>query len=172
MDEFTFNAKKGLDLSFINGMKNLTALKFNLGGTESIEVIELPELQDIAFTMTRGLAELGDMQRFPKLRRLFMQDQQHIERVQLGSENADLEHLWFYNCKQLNDVPGVEQCANLKSIRWLFTDTEPAMLTLPKSLTHLYLLSGKRKNEAAEIAAIEALGYSACDHPDSWFFYK
>jgi protein phosphatase 1 regulatory subunit 7 len=172
LEEFTFNAKRGLDLSFINGMTKLKALKFNLGGTESIEAIELPDLQDLAFTMTRGLAELGDLQRFPKLRRLLMQDQQHITRVRVGPGNADLEHLWFCNCKALKAIPGVEQCTSLKSIRWIFTDTDPAKLTLPASLTHLFMLSGKRKVEADEIAAIEALGYIASEHPGALFFYK
>lgn len=172
LEEFTLNAKKGLDLRFINGMTGLVALKFNLGGTESIEAIELPQLRDLAFTMTRGLTELGDLQRFPKLRRLLMQDQQHISQVRVGAGNADLEHLWFYNCKALNAIAGVAQCGSLKSIRWLFTDNDPAKLMLPASLTHLLMLSGKRKAEADEIAAIEALGYIASQHPEAQFFYK
>ena len=43
---------------------------------------------------------------------------------------------------------------------------------LPKSLTHLHMLSRKRGAEAAEKARIEAMGYVAGDHGDAWFFYK
>ena len=172
LEEFAFNPKKGLDLSFINGMANLRALKFNLGGTESIADVALPKLADIAFTMVRGLAELGDMQRFPALRRLLAQDQQHITDVNFGRKNRKLEHLWFYNCQNLESIDGVADCERLKSIRWLFTDIDPRSLKLPKSLTHLHMLSGKRRAEDAEKAAIEALGYVAEDHDDAWFFYK
>ena len=172
LQEFTFNAKKGLDLSFINGMSDLRALKFNLGGTESIEGITLDRLQDIAFTMVRGLNELGDMQRFPVLKRLLAQDQQQFSSVKFGAGNQELEHLQFYNCGKLTRIEGLEQCPKLLSLRWLFTDSDPAKLNLPKSLTHLHMLSGSRKTEGAEKAAIEALGYIADDHREASFFYK
>ncbi|QKG72133.1 hypothetical protein [Erythrobacter mangrovi] len=172
LEEFTFSAKTGLDLSFLNGMANLRALKFNLGGAASIADIELPKLEDIAFTMVRNLAELGDMQRFPSLRRLFMQDQQQLEHVRFGPGNTSLEHLWFYNCQKLNRIEGLADCTSLKSLRWIFTDIDPASLKLPSSLTHLHMLSGKRGAEAEEKAKIEAKGYVADDHDDAWFFYK
>ncbi|MEP3227315.1 MAG: hypothetical protein ABJO01_15155 [Parasphingorhabdus sp.] len=172
LEEFIFNAKTGLDLAFINGMTELKSLKFNLGGTKTIEEIELLHVQDMAFTETRGLCELGDMQRFPSLRRLLMQDQQHISQIKLGAANTALEHLWFYKCKKINALPGIEYCSSLKSLRWLFTEINPASLALPDTLTHLHMLSGKRKSEAQEIAAIEELGYIVDDHPDASFFYK
>lgn len=172
LEEFTFNAKANGSLAFINAMSGLRALKFNLGGTASIEEIALPQLEDLAFTMVRGLEELGDMQRFPGLRRLFMQDQQQIERITFGAGNAALEHLWLYNCSRLAAIDGLRECAQLKSLRWLFTECEPSALSLPPSLTHLHMLSGKRKNQAADKAAIEAMGYIAEDHEDAWLFYK
>lgn len=172
LEKFTLSAKTGLDLSFINGMTNLRTLNFNLGGTRSIADIALPKLEDIAFSMTRNLSELGDMQRFPKLRRLFMQDQQQIESAQFGAGNSALEHLWFYNCGKLTNISGLDQCGNLKSLRWTFTDRDPASLKLPKSLTHLHMLSGKRGRKEPEKAAIQAMGYIADDHEDSWFFWK
>ncbi len=172
LESFTFNPKKGSDLSFINGMRGLRALKFNLGGTETIEAIALPELQDMAFTRTRGLSELGDMQRFPKLRRFMMQDQPHVESARFGAENTDLEHLWFDNCKKLSTLYGVEECPKLESLRWLFTEKAPASLALPRSVTHLFMLSGKRGEEAAEKAVIEKLGYTAALHREAMFSYK
>lgn len=172
LESFTFNAKTGLDLSFINGMVGLRALKFNLGGTHSIADITLPKLEDLAFTMTKNLSELGDLQRFATLRRLFMQDQQNVSRIQVGAGNKALEHLWFYNCKNLEAIEGLADCPKLKSLRWLFTQIDPASLTFPKSLTHLHMLSGKRKLEEQEKTAITQLGYVAEDHPNAWFFYK
>ncbi|MEL6878101.1 MAG: hypothetical protein AAGL68_08405 [Pseudomonadota bacterium] len=172
LQEFTFNAKKGLDLSFINGMSDLRALKFNLGGTESIENIALDRLQDIAFTKVRGLSELGDMQRFPALRRLLAQDLQQFARIKFGAANQKLEHLHFFNCGKLTRIEGLAQCPQLLSLRWLFTDIDPASLDLPKSLTHLHMLSGKRSDEAREKEAIEAMGYIAGDHRNASFSYK
>ncbi|MEM9501993.1 MAG: hypothetical protein AAF941_09120 [Pseudomonadota bacterium] len=170
--EFTFNAKKGLDLSFINGMSELRALKFNLGGTESIENIALERLQDIAFTMVRGLNELGDMQRFPALRRVLVQEQKQFTRVKFGRGNQELEHLQFFNCGKLTSIEGLAQCPQLLSLRCLLTDIDPASLDLPKSLTHLHISSGKRSDKEKEREVIEAMGYIASDHRDASFSYK
>ena len=172
LETLTFNPKRGLDLAFINGMQNLRALKFNLGGTDTIEAIELAELQDMAFTRTRDLARLGDMQRFPKLRRLLMQDQPHVESLAFGQANADLEHLWFDNCKGPSELRGLADCPQLKRLRWLFTERDPASLALPESVTHVYMLSGRSKDEATEKAAIEALGFTAAPHEEALFSYK
>lgn len=172
LEEFTFNATAKGSLAFINGMSGLRVLKFVLGGTASIEEFALPVLEDLAFTMVRGLAELGDMQRFPRLRRLRMQDQQQIRRITFGAGNTALEHLWLVNCSRLAAIDGLSECAQLKSLRWLFTERDPSTLSLPPSLTHLHMLSGKRKSEAAERAAIEKLGYIAEDHEGANFSYK
>ncbi len=172
LHEFTFNPKAGLDLGFINSMTSLRALKLLLGGTNSLADIQLDGLQDLACTQVRGLTQMGDMQRFPALRRVLVQDQKQLEQVQFGAANRALEHVWFYNCPGLTDIAGLADCANLQSLRWLFTETDPASLTLPKSLTHLHMLSGKRKAEAEKKASVEAMGLIAEDHPDAWFFFK
>lgn len=172
LEEFTFNPTAKGSLAFINGMSGLRVLKFVLGGTASIEEIALPVLEDLAFTMVRGLAELGDMQRFPALRRLRIQDQQQIRRIMFGADNTALEHLWLFNCSRLAAIDGLPECTQLKSLRWLFTGRDPSALSLPPSLTHLHMLSGKQKTEAAERAAIEKLGYIAEDHEGANFFYK
>ncbi|MEP5938086.1 MAG: hypothetical protein ABJ239_07160 [Erythrobacter sp.] len=172
LEEFTFNPKKSLDLGFINGMASLLSLKLVLGGTESIAEIALDGLQDLACTQVLGLADLGDMQRFGALQRLLVQDQKQLAGVQFGSGNRQLEHVWFYNCPALTKIAGLADCAKLQSLRWLFTDSDPAALDLPKSLTHLHMLPEKRAAQAGQTSVIEGMGYIADDHPNAEFFYK
>jgi len=172
LQEFVFNPKASLDLGFINSMVSLRALKLVLGGIQCLADIQLDSLQDIACTQVRGPSDMGDMQRFPALQRVFVQNQKQLDSVQFGAGNPSLEHLWFCNCPNLTEIAGLADCPQLHSLRWLFSDTDPATLSLPKSLAHLHLLSGKRKAEADEKAAIEAMGYIVDDHRDAWFFYK
>lgn len=172
LEEFVFNPAKDKSLAFLNTMTGLRALKFVLGGIESIEEVALPGLEDIAFTMVRGLAEIGDLQRFPALRRFFMQDQPQIARAATGAANQALAHLWFYNCPNLSAIDGLGDLPSLKSLRVVKTGLTLTALTLPRTLTHLECFSTKAREEAAETAAIEALGLIPESHPDMPFFYK
>ena len=172
LEEFTYAAKKGVSLSFINDMSELKALKFVLGGTQSIGEVELPNLRELAFTQVRELCELGDMQRFSSLERLLMQDQQKVEALRFGPGNRSLEHVFLDNCRSIRTVSGLEECPKLKSLTWASSPADIETLPLPASLTHLYLHSGKRKAEAQEKATIEARGYIDDVHPEARFFYK
>ncbi len=68
-----------MDLGFLRRLSELRALKLVLGGTEVLPPVTLPALEDLALTQVSGLIELGDFGRFPRLRRLLMQDQQSVK---------------------------------------------------------------------------------------------
>lgn len=172
LEEFAFNPNKATDLSFLNAMTGLRALKFVLGGTDAVGDVSLPHLEDLAFTMVRGLTDIGDLARFPALRRFFVQDQKQLTGLRIARDLPDLRHMWIYNCPVLADIPGLRHATHLTSLRAVKTAIALKALDLPKTLTHLYLFSTKAKEEAAERAAIEALGLIPEDHPDMPFFYK
>ena len=173
LNAFVFNPSSNKPLHFLNGLASLRSLKFVLGGAESLAGLNvLPALEEIAFTMVRGLVDIGDLQRFPSLRRGLMQDQPQIETVRMGAKNTALQHLWFYNCPKLANLEGIGELPVLESLRIVISAIKLDKMVLPKSLTHLGLYSTEVKKEADERAAIEALGLLPSDHPDMPFFYK
>ena len=164
---------KGMALEFLQSMTSLKSLKFVLGGVESIESLgEMPAVEDMAFTMVRGLSELGDLQRFPSLERFIMQDQPQVADLKFGALNTSLKHVWLYNCPKLSSLGGISKTPELESLHAVKTGLSLKGLPLPKSLTHLSLYSGKASEEAKEKAAIEALGYIPEASAEMPFFYK
>ena len=172
VEELAFNPFKGVPLDFLNGMTGLKALKLVLGGTEHLNDVALANVSELALTQVRGFNDLGDLGRFPSLTRLLLQDQQHLEKVTVSKRNSALQHLWFYNCRALAALPGLHDLQSLESLHAVRTALRLDDLNLPPGMTHLSVFSGKRKDEEAETAAIEALNLKAEPHPDMPFFYK
>lgn len=173
LEHLSFNPAKTVSCAFLNGLEALRTLNFVLGGKESLaDVATLPAVEDIAMTMVRGLSDLGDLQRFPSLKRLLIQDQPHLASLKVGEANQALEHIWIHNCPSLSDIQGIEDCPRLTSLRAFKTELVTTALALPGSLTHASIFSGKARAEAAEKAAIEARGLVADPHPDMPIAYK
>ena len=169
---FSFAPVKTASLEFIGGMTGLRALKLVLGGTETLPPVSLKHLQDIAVTQTRGFRDLGPLDRFPALKRVLISDQPHLESVSTGAGNTKLEHLSFWNCPKLSRIDGLADAPALKSLYAVKTGLTLGTLSLPGSTTHAHIHTGKRRDEAAETAEIEALGLIDAAHPRADFFYK
>jgi hypothetical protein len=160
-------------LDFINRLASLETLKLVVGSTSSIEAIEvLPNLRDLSFRETRGLKELGDLQRFPSLRRLQVSDQPRIEEIRMGPRNAALEHIYLYSVPRLRALDGFSA---LPKVRSLFTYDSLILLDqlkLPATLTHLQLMTKPMKGRDAHKEAVRSLHLISDVHPDATFFYK
>lgn len=169
LEEFVFNPAKGMSFEFINGMTGLTALKLVLGGTEHLRDINLPHLRDLAVTQTRGLNDLGDIQRFGALRRVFVQDEPHLKKIVTGSGNSELQHLWFHNCPGLASIGGLADLPAIRSLHASQTSLSAQTIDpLPKSVTHVQI--GATGSAGKSNLKREGLVWG--DHPDMPFFYK
>jgi hypothetical protein len=169
LEEFVFNPAKGMALEFISKMVGLSALKLVLGGTEHLRDIDLPNLRDLAVTQTRGLNDLGDLQRFGTLRRLLVQDEPHLKRIVTGPGNGNLQHIWLHNCPDLKDITGLGELAAFQSLHASQTGLSTRTIDLlPNSTTHA-LVAGKRGDGPP---GLKRKGLIWDDHPDMPFFYK
>ena len=169
LEEFGFNPAKGMSLEFINGMTDLKALKLVLGGTEHLRDIELPNLQDLAVTQTRGFNDFGDLQRFGTLRRVLVQDEPHLKTITTGSGNPELQHVWFHNCPGLGEIAGLEDLPALRSLHASKTGLSDGIIDqLPTTVTHALIMSKGKKGQIGKKHA----GLTIGDHPDMPFFYK
>lgn len=102
-------------LEFVNEIPNLDKLTIILGGRENIDEIEHSSLRDLEVLRVRGLNSLGDLSRFPKLRRLHVEDQLQLRRVSF--ECAGLEEVSIHNCKNLEKLSGLLKLKQLRAFR-------------------------------------------------------
>ena len=166
LEEFVFNPAKAMPLEFINGMKGLTALKLVLGGSEHLRDVHLPNLRDLAVTQTRGMSDLGDLQRFATLRRLLIQDEPHLKTILTGPGNSNLQHIWIHNCPGLGTIRGLADLPAILSLHASKTGLpENVIHAMPRTATHVLLGAGGPPDQ-------KPTGLEWGDHPDMPFFYK
>ncbi|MGK5030505.1 hypothetical protein [Janthinobacterium sp. MDT1-19] len=149
------------DVDFIDTMPALKQLRFILGGRTSIAHVAAPLLEDLEVVRVRGLEDLGDIGRFPRLQRLSVEDQIKVQEVRLG-ENPALAWLILRNCKALARLHGVAALPALGNLAVYLTQLDiDALLAggLPAALKHLTLTTGKRKRDEEIKAQLAALGY-------------
>ena len=149
-------------VDFISAMPALTQLRFILGGRTSIAHVTAPLLEELEVVRVRGLEDLGDLGRFPRLRRLSVEDQIKLAELRLG-ENPTLAWLVLRNCKTLERLAGIASLPALNNLAVYLTQLDiDALLAggLPAALKHLTLATGKRKRDEEIEAQLAALGYA------------
>lgn len=173
LTELAIRPSDGFSLDFVNQLQRLEVLKFVLGRVRSIhEVGVLPALRDLSAFEVHLLEELGDLQRFPRLRRLQLSDQQRIAEIHVGPTNAQLEHMRLYSVPALQSIAGFSSLPALKSV-WAY-DSRLELLSsdLPATLTHFQLVTKAVKRRDAHDSEVRARGLIPAPHPDAEFFYK
>ena len=151
------------EVDFISAMPALAQLRFILGGRASIAHVTAPLLEELEVVRVRGLEDVGDLGRFPRLRRLSVEDQIKLAQLRLG-ENPALAWLVLRNCKTLERLHGVASLPALRELAVYLTRLDvDALLAdgLPPALRNLTLATGKRKRDAEIKAQLAALGYAS-----------
>jgi len=160
-------------LGFIDRLQALEVLKLVLGKKESIRAIgPLPALRDLSFKEVALLADLGDLQRFPRLRRLQLSDQKHVREITVGRGNAALEHVRLYSVPALHAIDGLAALPALESLWAYDSRLDLAWSDLPPTLTHFQLVTKAMKGRREHDAAVRAHGLIPALHPKAEFFYK
>jgi hypothetical protein len=171
--ELAIQPSSKFSLEFINRLTSLEVLKFVLGSATSISAIgSLPALRDLSFREVRNVEDLGDLERFPRLRRLQVSDQPKIAELHVGPRNAALEHLYLYSVPKLRSVEGFSALPAVKSLFAYNSLLDLPLSKLPPTLTHFQLMSKAVKGRDAHNAQVRAKGLNPAVHPDAEFFYK
>lgn len=171
--ELAIQPSAKFSLEFMNRLVSLETLKFVLGSAPSIEPIaSLLSLRDLSFRQVRGLEELGDLERFPRLRRLQVIDQPKIEGLRVGARNAALEHLYLYSVPRLHTIAGFSALPAVKSLFAYDSRLDLLQSDLPATLTHLQLMTKTMKGRTAHEARVREKGLTPAVHSDAHFFYK
>ena len=152
-----YRIKNRVALDFISGIARLERLLL-LGGRESIREVDAPQLTQLEIIRVRGLAELGELSRFPLLRQLWLEDQIKLTQVDV-SGNRLLERLHLLTCKGLERLDGLAVLPALHTLSVSETRLDfDALLAggLPAALSDMRFRTGKVKRDE-EIRAMLAL---------------
>lgn len=173
LSELAIQPSSKFPLDFINSLASLESLKFVLGNASSIRPIEaLPALRDLSFREVRNLEDFGNLQRFPRLRRLQLSDQPRVAELHVGRRNAALEHLYLYSVPRLHALDGFPELPAVKSLFAYDSRLDLPWSELPSTLTHFQLVTKSVKGRDEHDAQVRARGLSPAVHPDAAFFYK
>ncbi|SHN12907.1 leucine-rich repeat domain-containing protein [Roseibium suaedae] len=99
-------------LNFVNGISTLKELKLILGGRADLHDLSSESLEILQVIRVKGLARMGDLSRLPALTALRIEDQIQLKQVDL--KGARLKRLALINCKNLTELPGLEQQDQLR----------------------------------------------------------
>ncbi len=170
LTELSMHPTDKIDLGFINRLQQLEVLKFSLGAIRSIDAIGmLPNLRDLSFDNVNRLEDLGDLQRFPSLRRLQINYQKRLKTLRLGPGNIALEHILVSG---IDAIHGLAELPALKSL-WSFDGGfAPDWDELPPTLTNFALVTPSLRKREKHFAEVRARGLTPEQHPDALFFYK
>jgi protein phosphatase 1 regulatory subunit 7 len=154
---------KKQSLDFVSDLKNLKHLRIILGGRESIEEIDNPAIKNIEIIRVRGLAELGDLARFPKLRSLHIEDQIKLKHINFMPELKYLNEIKILNCKKLMLIDGLTKLSNLEHLRIYGTSLDDSSFIdqqFPTSLNIFAFYTGKNKKDKGIRQRLDELGYT------------
>lgn len=151
---------KHQSLSFLSKIPKLSFLQLILGGRRDINDFRHPKIDTLEIVRVLGFEDLGDLSRFPRLKKLVIEDQIRLERISLDGVN--LEDIRILNCKNLNGIEAISLQRNISHIRIYGTKLdlgELAKRQWPDSLETLALYSGKRKQDENLRKVLDEKGY-------------
>jgi hypothetical protein len=173
LTELALHPSPRFSLDFVNRLHRLEVLKLVLGRVSSIrDVHGLPVLRDLSLFEVHLLEELGDLQRFPGLRRLQLSDQKRIAEIRVGAANVQLEHMRLYSVPALHSIIGLSSLPALKTVWAYDSRLDLSWSELPATLTHFQLVTKGTKGREAHDAEVRAHGLIPGLPADAEFFYK
>ncbi len=170
LTELSLQPTEKFSLAFVNLLPRLEVLKLSVGKKRSIVEIEsAPSLRDLSFHWVHKLEDLGDLQRFPTLRRLQISLQKQLKTLRVGARNVGLEHI---KADGLDEIIGLTALPALKSLFVFKGGLEVDPSEMPPTLTHFALMPGGLKAREKHEAEVRARGLIPEIHPDASFFYN
>ncbi len=147
-------------LEFLSDLAPLRSLNLILGGRRSLDEFRHPDLEELAVLRVRGVETLGSLGRFPKLRKLQVEDQLQLRAIDLTG--AALKELILLNCKNLETLSGLDDVPGLQHLRASRTSLDLDALVervWPPSMDILALYSGSERWNTSARAKLDQRGY-------------
>jgi protein phosphatase 1 regulatory subunit 7 len=153
---------KKQNLEFVSKIQILKHLIIILGGRTDILEIQHAALEELEILRVLGFSSLDNLNAFPSLRSLVIEDQIRLEKIDFTAASQNIQSIGIFNCKKLRNLEGLNHLANLKSIRIGMTAIEMDSILqqrLPAPLKTFGFYTGKKKENAMARAKLDAMGY-------------
>jgi len=169
LSELTLSAMpKTRSLGFLSDVAALRTLTLILGGRVNLDEFRHPLLKEFNVIRVRGLETIGDLARFPYLRRLSVEDQLQLRTIDVAG--TELRRLSLFNCKNLARIKGLDALGELEEFRTGGTNLDLDGLRdrpWPPSLRVLALYRSSRLWNLATRRHLDGLGYREFSERDA-----
>jgi protein phosphatase 1 regulatory subunit 7 len=116
LEHLSLHSSSKITLDFINKLKKVKTLSLMLGGKENINEIDNPNIEELEIIRVRGFNDLGDISRFPNLKKLHIEDQIKLEQINFKTSLPKLKSFKLLNCKTFNELTGLINLPQLEEL--------------------------------------------------------
>lgn len=162
IEQLGLNSISKIPLTFVNNLGNLKALRFVLGGRESLAEIEENQIESLEITRVRGFNNLKNISNFKNLKRLLIEDQIQLKELYFEEEFSNLKDFKLLNCKSFSSLSGLQNLTSLHQLRISRTAINFDKFiksSLPKSLEIFAFYTSKRKVDKSIRERLINLGF-------------
>jgi hypothetical protein len=153
--------KKSVRFPWIHSMTALRDLTILLGSRTDIDEVSHEHIEHLRVDRVRGI-ERVDLAAFPSLSRFHMEDQLHVEGLDLTPVQSTLRSMTIWNCKNFQYLRGIEKMSSLEFL-WVGNtkvNPDPIIPALPKCLREVTLSGyGKRRGDTIK-ALLQERGFA------------
>jgi protein phosphatase 1 regulatory subunit 7 len=160
--DLTLQIAHTASIAFVNRLAALRSLTFMLGGRVNLDELEDCPIEELEIIRVKGFEALDRIERFPRLRRLLIEDQLRLTQLSFDHEMPALEDLRVLNCKQFVRLDGLGKLGALKHLRIYGTaldfDTMIAQ-PLPAPLEIVGFYTGRSRADEVLRLRLQEMGY-------------
>ena len=156
---------KSVRIDFVRAMAGLKSLSIMLGGRPNLDDVTHEHLQHLAVMRVRGLEKI-DLRGLRRLTLLHVEDQLQMRTLDVEPIRAQLRHLKIWNCKQLNELLGIQLLDQLEYL-WLgrtSIDPERLLEVLPRTLRSASLSGYGTKRDLTLKGRLRSLGFAEASY--------
>lgn len=167
LESLWLNSISKIPLNFLNEIEHLKSLSLLLGGRPDLAELTISSLEQLRIIRVRGFNTLNNLERFPSLKNLTIEDQIQLQSLHIPTTLQYLSSIKLANCKQLAILEGLKQLPALREL--LIHETAIDFnnfinSTLPKSLRHFSFRTTKNQRDKEIKEQLINLGYGVDVH--------
>ena len=163
LEYLSFNSVSKAPIDYINGLDKLKTLKFILGGRENIKELHGKGIEELEIVRVRGFNHFENICDFHDLKRLSIEDQIKLEKVDFVSPMNHLSEFKLINCKTCKTLTGLKNLPVLKQLVVYKTDIDfDSFITqqIPDKIEHFGFYTSKSKIDKEIKSKLLKLGYT------------
>ena len=160
--DLTLKIAHTASIAFVNRLAALRSLTFILGGRVNLDELDDCPIEELEIIRVKGFEALDRLERFPRLRRLLIEDQLRLTQLSFDREMPALEELRILGCKKFARLDGLGQLSGLKHLRLYGTAVDFDALfgqPRPAPLEIVGFYTGRSRADEALRLRLQQMGY-------------